>query len=171
MLFLFLPAVLFIAGCKTKTAVQPGLGAYVTIDGTDDGLEHIQTEFKDASRTSDGILVNLSSDVLFAINSANLSLPAKKELDKVVSLLNKNKSRKIQINGHTDSTGPSAFNQTLSENRAKAVKTYLVSKGMQSSQITTKGFGASQPIASNQTNEGKLKNRRVEIIILDSAQN
>lgn len=158
---------LFIISCKTQPKVQVAQGAYVTIDGTTDGLSHIQTEFKDATRTSDGILVNLSSDVLFELNKSDLSSAAKKELDKVIQLLKNQPQARLEVSGHTDSTGPLAFNQRLSEQRAAAVKTYLVSKGMKAQQITTYGFGPTKPIASNNTQEGRLKNRRVEIKILD----
>ena len=75
---------------------------------------------------------------------------------------------KLEIKGHTDNQGGLAFNQKLSEDRANAVKKYLVSKGIDSSRITTKGFGLSKPIATNTTTEGRAKNRRVEFSILKS---
>lgn len=168
----FLPSLailtsVFVISCKSQPKVQVAQGAYVTIDGTSDGLTHIQTEFKDATRTSDGILVNLSSDVLFELNKSDLSSAAKKELDKIIQLLKNKPQTRLEVSGHTDSTGPLSFNQKLSEQRAAAVKSYLVSKGMKSQQITIYGFGPTKPIASNTTQEGRLKNRRVEIKILD----
>lgn len=163
----FIFALIGLLSCTSQKNIQEVPGAYVTIDGTNDGLEHIQKDFKGASRTEGGILVTLESDVLFALNSATLSNPAKKELDKLAALLKDRPETKLQVGGHTDATGPSAFNQTLSENRAKAVKSHLVAKGISASLIQTQGYGSSKPVASNQTAEGRLKNRRVEITILD----
>ena len=71
---------------------------------------------------------------------------------------------RVSVEGHTDSVGSVAYNQTLSERRAKTVRDYLVSQGIDASRITTRGFGKSKPIASNDTAEGRAENRRVEII-------
>jgi len=85
------------------------------------------------------------------------------ELDNLVSSLRRNNTLKISICGHTDNTGNIAYNQLLSEQRALAVKNYLISKGVSKFRISTQGKGDSQPISNNQTDEGKQLNRRVEI--------
>ena len=78
----------------------------------------------------------------------------------------KDKSRKILIEGHSDKTGTAVYNQWLSEKRAVSVKTYLVGLGINAERIKTAGLGDTQPIADNKTKEGRLKNRRVEITLL-----
>ncbi len=84
-------------------------------------------------------------------------------LDEVLVVLRENPSLRVEIDGHTDSTGSAAFNQTLSEQRAKAVLEYFVSKGISRGRLTAKGFGPRNPVASNATAEGRAKNRRVEL--------
>jgi outer membrane protein OmpA-like peptidoglycan-associated protein len=86
-------------------------------------------------------------------------------LDKVVKLLKDNPGYKLQINGHTDSKGSATFNKTLSQKRAIAVKKYLTTHGIAGSRLKTAGYGGERPIADNETDAGKLKNRRVEFII------
>ncbi len=88
------------------------------------------------------------------------------ELNKLHGFLTENPTVSIQINGHTDITNLPDYNQVLSENRAKAVKTYLIRKGISEKRIKTKGFGETQPVATNETEEGKQQNRRVEFEIL-----
>lgn len=170
----FLSLILICAGsfvfafsCKSKSKIQEVSGAYVTIDGTNDGLDHLQRDFKNAEKTDGGILLTFDADVSFALNSAELSAQTKKELEKLIVLLKDRPQVRFVVEGHTDATGPASFNQTLSEKRALAVKTHLVSKGINQVRIQTNGYGSSKPIASNQTAEGRLKNRRVEIRILD----
>jgi len=84
-------------------------------------------------------------------------------LDEAASILKKNPDLKVEIDGHTDSTGPAAYNMKLSENRAKAVMDYFVAKGIDPKRLATKGFGLTRPAASNDTKEGRAKNRRVEL--------
>ena len=74
---------------------------------------------------------------------------------------------KIEIGGHTDSRGSTAYNQRLSESRARAVVEYLSSKGIDSRRLKFKGYGSSKPIDTNSTEEGRARNRRVEFTVLD----
>lgn len=76
-----------------------------------------------------------------------------------------NEEWKIEIGGHTDYTGSDAYNQTLSQKRASAVRAYLISQGISAERLTAKGYGEAKPIASNETEEGKAENRRVEFKI------
>jgi outer membrane protein OmpA-like peptidoglycan-associated protein len=104
-----------------------------------------------------------ASAVQFVTGSCNLTTGAKTELNKLVKILNETyPDIKITIEGHTDATGKPDKNQTLSECRANAVKTYLVSKKVAGERLSTSGFGQDKPIADNTTKEGKAKNRRVE---------
>lgn len=161
-------AVLFstlLFSCKNKQlSVNPG--AHVTVDGTDDGLATVQREFTEASRTDEGVLVTLESDLLFPSNSSYLTEQAKLELDKLEKILTQDAGASIIVNGHTDATGTKEYNQELSEKRAVSVKTYLTGKGISANRITTHGFGIEKPIAPNNTPEGRQKNRRVEIIVV-----
>jgi len=90
-----------------------------------------------------------------------------KSLDDLVALLKKKPTFKLLIDGHTDNVGSAASNMRLSKNRADAVKTYLVNKGIDPARITAKGYGLTRPIASNKTAEGRQKNRRVEFTIVE----
>jgi outer membrane protein OmpA-like peptidoglycan-associated protein len=92
---------------------------------------------------------------------------SKIELDKLTRLMNDNPDLKIEIAGHTDNQGNSGANQILSENRAKAVKDFLVRSGVDTSRLTYKGYGQSEPIASNDTEEGRQQNRRTEFKIIE----
>jgi outer membrane protein OmpA-like peptidoglycan-associated protein len=87
-------------------------------------------------------------------------------LDKLADMMNANKDIKILISGHTDNVGNAAYNLDLSGKRVKSVAAYLQTKGIDSSRLKSQGFGSSKPIADNNTEEGKQKNRRVEVTIL-----
>ena len=84
-------------------------------------------------------------------------------LDEVISVLKKNPEVKVEIQGHTDNRGSSAYNQKLSERRAKSVMEYLVKNGIAAGRLSYEGYGPSRPVASNATPEGQAKNRRVEL--------
>lgn len=105
-------------------------------------------------------------NIFFDINKYDLKPESQVELDKVVQLLQENPTVKIQIEGHTDNVGNAADNQKLSESRAKAVVNYLSSKGIALTRLIPKGFGATQPIADNNTEEGRAQNRRTELKII-----
>src|SRR3972149_6958530 len=103
-------------------------------------------------------------DVHFAFDSAQLTSEAKSRLDAAVAAINANPSDTVSIEGHTDSMGSDAYNSQLSQRRARAVVDYLVSKGVSASRLKAVGKGENHPVASNDTREGRAKNRRVEII-------
>ena len=109
--------------------------------------------------------ISLASGASFNTGSAVLSTAGKAELDSLVVKLNKVGSglKSVTVEGHTDSSGPASFNQNLSQKRSDAVKAYLVSKGIAANIIIPKGFGESQPIATNESAAGRAQNRRVEI--------
>lgn len=161
-----LASIFSLNACKQQQiTVLPG--AVISKDGTDDGLKNVKGEFKDATRTDEGIKFSLSSDVLFPTNSSYLTDKAKVELDKLVKILKQEKNNKIRVDGHTDATGTEEYNIWLSEKRAASVKKYLEEGGITNSRITIKGLGPNKPIADNKTPEGRQKNRRVEVIILN----
>ena len=106
------------------------------------------------------------NNVFFDTNSFKLRSESYTELDKLITILAKNPSTKIEIDGHTDNVGKDADNLTLSNNRAKAVYNYLVSKKANKANLTFKGYGAAKPIAPNNTEAGRAQNRRTEFIVL-----
>jgi outer membrane protein OmpA-like peptidoglycan-associated protein len=118
-------------------------------------------ETRDSAR---GLIVNMS-DVLFDTGKYTLRPAAREKLARVGGIVLSHPGLKIEVEGHTDSVGSDEFNQKLSEQRANAVREYLLSQGMQASSLTAKGFGESTPVASNDTAAGKQQNRRVELIV------
>ncbi|MCP1420705.1 MULTISPECIES: OmpA family protein [Pseudomonas] len=105
------------------------------------------------------------SDVLFVFNQSDLTPTAKSQLDDLMSKFEDADVVSIKIVGHTDSVGSDAYNQALSERRASSVAEYLISQGVAPNKVTSEGRGESQPIADNETDEGRAKNRRVELHI------
>lgn len=105
-------------------------------------------------------------NVFFDVNKFDLNPESETELDILVQLLNDNPTLRIQISGHTDNTGKPSDNVILSNNRAKAVVSYLVSKGIDQARLSFKGFGETQPVADNNTEEGKAQNRRTEMKVI-----
>lgn len=105
-------------------------------------------------------------NVFFDFDRSFLKNESNVELDKLVVYLAQNKKMKIEIGGHTDNQGSDSYNQKLSLDRAKAVYDYLISKGISSDRMTYKGYGATQPIESNATEEGRAQNRRTEFKIM-----
>ena len=105
-------------------------------------------------------------NIFFDLNKYELKTTSQVELDKVVQLLSDNPTVKIQISGHTDNIGTAADNLKLSESRAKAVTAYLANKGIDIKRLTFKGFGATQPVADNKTDDGRALNRRTELKIV-----
>ena len=104
--------------------------------------------------------------ILFTGTTVTLASKSNASLNNIVKILNENPDLKAKIEAHTDNAGNDATNMTLSTNRAEAVKTYLVSKGISADRITTEGFGETMPIADNNTAAGRTKNRRVEIKVM-----
>ena len=114
--------------------------------------------------TPRGLKVNMA-DVLFAFGKYDLQPPAREALAKFSGIVLAHPGLHLAVEGYTDSVGSDAFNQTLSEQRANAVRDYLVQQGLDPSQITSTGYGKTNPVASNDTAQGRQQNRRVEIII------
>lgn len=105
--------------------------------------------------------------VHFDFDKATLKPEAITVLNEAAALLSKHEKVVVEVAGHTDSKGSEQYNQGLSERRAQAVKDYLNSKGVKASRLSARGYGESQPVASNDTDAGRAENRRVELIVLD----
>jgi outer membrane protein OmpA-like peptidoglycan-associated protein len=111
-----------------------------------------------------GLIVNMS-DVLFDTGSYTLKPGAREKLAKISGIVLAHPGLSLQIEGHTDSVGGDDFNQQLSERRADSVRDFLAEQGVAPSSITARGFGKMQPVASNDTAEGRQRNRRVELVV------
>jgi outer membrane protein OmpA-like peptidoglycan-associated protein len=116
-------------------------------------------------KTENGLLVQMKNDILFDTGSDAIKAEGIVELNKMADILAKYSDDRVKIEGHTDSAGDAKHNQVLSEKRAGAVKTVLVSRGVQEKQIEVYGYGETKPVADNATSEGRAKNRRVELHI------
>lgn len=106
-------------------------------------------------------------DCNFETGKANLEPESYKVLDELVAFLTRKEEVKIEVGGHTDNVGKPAANLKLSMERANAVKDYLIAKGIKEERLTAKGYGQTEPIADNKTEEGRATNRRTEVKILD----
>ena len=114
--------------------------------------------------TARGLIVNMS-DVLFDTGKSSLRSLAREKLAKVAGIVSGHPGLKLDVEGHTDSVGSDDYNQKLSEQRGSSVRDYLTQQGMAGSSVTTKGLGKTQPVASNDTANGRQQNRRVELVI------
>jgi len=118
-------------------------------------------------RTGRGLVVSLSGGILFETGKSALKTDAKVSLAKLAGILLMIQNTNIQVEGHTDSTGSEETNAKLSLERASAVRDFLKSQGVEESRMSAKGLAATQPVAPNETAEGRAKNRRVEIVVPD----
>jgi outer membrane protein OmpA-like peptidoglycan-associated protein len=105
------------------------------------------------------------SDVLFETGKFSLIPGAREKLAKVAGILIAYPGLSIEVDGYTDNVGADAMNQTLSENRASTVRTYLVEQGVTTNSVSAKGFGNTLPVASNDNAAGRKDNRRVELVV------
>jgi outer membrane protein OmpA-like peptidoglycan-associated protein len=122
----------------------------------------------DTRDSARGLIVNMS-DVLFDTGQHLLKPGAREKLSKISGILLAYPTLKLEVEGHADSVGSDALNMTLSENRANEVRSFLVEHGIVSSSVTSRGFGESQPVATNDTATGRQQNRRVELVVSGEA--
>lgn len=151
-------------GALAGAAIGAGVGKYM--QNQEDKLRQ-QTAGSgvEVSRRGNDVVLNMPSHITFATDSSQISPAFQTTLDQVASTITEYTDTRVQIAGHTDSTGSDAYNQQLSERRAQAVAGYLEGHGVAASRISTVGYGETQPVASNDTAEGRQQNRRVEIVL------
>jgi len=138
----------------------------------DSQAEDLQDKLPNArvERVGEGIHITFDSGILFDVNSANLRPAAQTNLRDLVVSLEDYEGTEVLVVGHTDSTGADAYNQSLSERRADAARTYLVGAGLEASRIQAMGRGEMEPIDTNDTEAGRQENRRVEVAIFASEE-
>ena len=152
---------------NSETWVKVEMGPNDAVNFT---LTILELEAMKQEITSDDILTALNTDghislyINFATGKSDIDPESQKIVDQIAEMLSANPSLKVSVEGHTDNSGTSAGNKTLSENRAKAVMNACVAKGIDKGRLSSKGWGQEKPIADNATEEGKAKNRRVEIV-------
>lgn len=141
-------------------------------DGVIDRLDRCPNTPAGAKVNANGcpaVLMTLTG-VNFAYDSSRIDASSVRILDEAVTELNQASTVRIRIVGHTDSRGSEEYNQSLSVRRANAVRDYFVSKGISATRLSTSGEGESRPTASNNTDEGRLQNRRVELHVVESSR-
>lgn len=159
---------------KDNTAIGAIIGA--TVGGTagaligrymDKQARELEDELDGAEveRVGEGILVTFDSGLLFDFDSYALRAETKANLREMATTLDKYEDTNLLIEGHTDAQGSSEYNQELSRNRAQSVSSYLAQQGVSRSRLIIEGYGEQQPVASNETADGRQKNRRVEVAI------
>lgn len=127
-------------------------------------IEELKKRGTDARLTSRGVVVNLP-DVLFEFNSSRLTREAQHTAKQIAEAVSHGVDRHISVEGHTDSVGTVAYNQKLSEERARSVARELSANGLSRGRMTVRGYGENRPAASNSSDSGRQRNRRVEVVI------
>jgi outer membrane protein OmpA-like peptidoglycan-associated protein len=156
------PATGAVIGAAAGAAIGGGIGH--KMDQQQKELQQIPNV--EVTRPSENeINVQLTNDILFDFGSAALRSESQTTLRDLAANFQKYPDEAIDVEGHTDNVGSATYNQTLSENRANSVKSFLINSGVPSSRVTATGFGETRPKANNDTPEGRQVNRRVEIHI------
>ncbi|MCM2254205.1 MAG: OmpA family protein [Vicinamibacteria bacterium] len=148
-------------------AVVGGVGGTLIGKRMDDQAEKLARELEGAqvSRVGEGIAVTFDSGILFPFDSSELSSDARSNLRKLADSLQAEAQTDVMIVGHTDADGSDAYNRDLSERRGRAAESFLASIGVAPSRLRSSGRGEAEPIASNDTDDGRRQNRRVELAI------
>jgi outer membrane protein OmpA-like peptidoglycan-associated protein len=150
------------AGCG---AIGAGVGAYMDVQEAE-LREQLQGSGVQVQRNGDRLDLIMPGNVTFDTNAYSIRQQFNPVLDSVAAVLYKYKDTKLQVIGHTDSTGAADYNYNLSDRRARSVANYLSGQGVDQSRILTQGVGPDQPIASNSNDAGRAANRRVELQIV-----
>ncbi|HET8735656.1 MAG TPA: OmpA family protein [Pricia sp.] len=160
-----------VLGAILGAAIGGVAGGYIG-NRMDRQAERIEEEIPGAevTRVGEGINVTFTEDqgVYFDTNKSAVEGTSEETLNKMAGILKEYPKSNILVEGHTDSAGPDDYNMNLSKQRATSVSDYLLSQGIDKSRLTTKWYGENQPVADNETKEGKSKNRRVEMAIVAS---
>ena len=155
-----------VAGVLIGAAVGGVAGGFIG-NYMDKQAAEIERDIEGAKveRVGEGIKITFSSGILFDVDKSHLKGPYKGELAQLSTILNKYEDTNILLAGHTDSTGSDEYNLELSRRRAESVANYLATQNVNRARFATEGYGKTDPIASNETAEGRAQNRRVEVAI------
>jgi len=157
-------------GKITKGSAELWIEVYPMTDGWDYWITTVEKQAMKQDVKADDILSALNTEghialyINFDVNKATIKPESKPIIEQISSMLRENPELKVTVEGHTDNSGDPRKNKTLSEERAAAVKASIVSSGIEAKRLTTVGWGQDKPIADNSTEEGKAKNRRVELV-------
>jgi len=153
-------------GAILGAAIGGAAGAYIG-HYMDQQAAELERDLEGAKieRIGEGIKITFDSGILFDVDKATLKDQSRRNLEKLAVILNKYEDTNILLEGHTDATGSEEYNLELSRRRAQAVANYLAQLGVNPTRFTIMGYGESQPVASNDTEEGRRLNRRVEVAI------
>lgn len=151
-----------VIGAVIGGAVGAGVGIYM-----DKQAEKLEQEVKNAEieRVGEAIKVTFDSGILFGFDSYSLTPASQETIMKFAGVLNEYPDTNITINGHTDNRGTHEYNLGLSKQRAESVHNYIKMQNVRSERMVTNGYSYDKPVADNSTDEGRAKNRRVEILI------
>jgi outer membrane protein OmpA-like peptidoglycan-associated protein len=154
-----------IVGAAVGGAAGAAIGAVMDAQAEDlqDKLPNARVE-----RLGEGIAVTFDSGILFAVDQSALQPAGQQNLRDLATSLDEYEGTEVLVVGHTDSTGSDAYNQGLSERRAEAARTFLIGAGLEAGRVVAVGRGEMEPIASNDTTDGRQQNRRVEVAIFAS---
>jgi len=155
-----------VVGALLGAAIGGAAGAYIG-NYMDKQAAEIERDIAGArvERVGEGIKITFSSGIMFDVERAVLKDQYTGELSELSTILNKYEDTNILLEGHTDATGSEEYNLDLSKKRAQSVANYLATQNVNPTRFTIMGYGESQPIASNETVEGRAQNRRVEVAI------
>ena len=156
-----------LASAAIGAGIGAGIGAYM--DKQEEKLARIPGTSVERV-DEDMLLVRFDSDVLFAVDSSELSGRSMSTLDEAAGVFVEFPKTAIFAQGHTDSTGSDEYNLRLSERRARAVENYLIRGGIDAARITSEGFGEAYPVAPNDTPDGRSSNRRVDLLLKGKAR-
>jgi len=156
-----------IIGAAVGGTAGAAIGAVMDAQAEDlqDKLPNARVE-----RLGEGIAVTFDSGILFAVNQSALQPAGQQNLRDLAASLDEYEGTEVLVVGHTDSTGEEAYNQALSERRADAARTFLLGAGLESGRVRAVGRGEMEPIATNDTADGRQQNRRVEVAIFASEE-
>jgi outer membrane protein OmpA-like peptidoglycan-associated protein len=155
-----------LAGAAAGAAAGAGVGWY--LDRQEEKLARIPGTYVERAGKNT-LLVRFDSDVLFGVDSASIDGRGRASVEDVAAVLAEFPKTAVIVQGHTDASGSEEHNQRLSERRAEAVRSVLVSRGVVPSRITALGMGESEPVASNATAGGRQQNRRVDLVLRANA--
>lgn len=154
-----------LTGAAAGAAAGGGIGYYMDVQEAKLRASLENTGVR-VAREGDTLRLIMPGNITFDVNRYDLKSSFHPVLDSVVTVLGEFDKTAIKVAGHTDSTGSFELNQSLSENRARSVGSYLVAQGIQSARVQTNGYGPRQPVASNQSAAGREQNRRVELRLI-----